>query len=96
MFSDRESGQLGRPNSENGGGQDAKNLRVKVFYAKFFNFLITNSFVVVVVVVVILCLFQHGFILQHGLMGLLLFFNMVFHVVSVAKIRMMRMMRWMC
>ncbi|KAL5195465.1 Ras-related protein RABF1 [Glycine soja] len=26
---DRDSRQLGRPNSENGGGQDAKNLRVK-------------------------------------------------------------------
>ncbi|RZB88284.1 hypothetical protein D0Y65_027668 [Glycine soja] len=27
---DRGSRQLGRPNSENGGGQDAKNLRVKL------------------------------------------------------------------
>ncbi|XP_004496241.1 ras-related protein RABF1 [Cicer arietinum] len=27
---DRDSRQLGRPNSENGGGQDAKNLRVKL------------------------------------------------------------------
>lgn len=32
MFSDRGSRQFGRDNSENGGGQDAKNLRVKVFY----------------------------------------------------------------
>ena len=31
LFADRGSRQLGRPNSENGGGQDAKNLRVKVF-----------------------------------------------------------------
>jgi len=30
-FADRDSRQLGRPSSENGGGQDARNLRVKVF-----------------------------------------------------------------
>jgi hypothetical protein len=38
VFSDRDSRQLGRPSPENAGGQDAKNLRVKVFYAKFVNF----------------------------------------------------------
>ena len=35
MFSDRGSRQFGRDNSENGGGQDAKNLRVKVFYEEW-------------------------------------------------------------
>jgi hypothetical protein len=56
VFSDRDSRQLGRPNPENAGGQDAKNLRVKVFYAKFINF--ENFF---------FCYscFQHGFILLY-------------------------------